>query len=152
MFTFKKMKEINYFSLLNFLLFSLLLTPSSLKAETAESQYEFQKEIVNLRKFSYLLNPRFDICASESEKKVFLLIYVHTAPENYKRRLVIRETWSQKHLFHNVRIVFFCGLSPQNITNDMLIFENSIYKDIVQKNFLDSYRNLTIKSLFNISI
>ena len=99
------------------------------------------------RNFAYLLNPKFEICSREANKSpIFLLIYVHTSPENYKRRLVIRETWSQKHLFNNTRLVFFSGLSRQNHTNEMLRLEHSIYNDIVQNDYLDSYRNLTLKS------
>ena len=106
--------------------------------------YEFQNNIVNYNNFKYLLNPKYQICPAQ--QKVFLLIYVHSSPGNNKKRLIIRETWSQKHLFPNVHIVFFSGLSANNQTNEMLKLENSIYNDIVQKNFVDSYRNLTLKS------
>ena len=136
------MQNLNYFVLLSLCVsvYSTQLTPSDLN----DTKYEFQKEIVNFNNFSYVINPEGRICSKEN---VFLLVYVHTSPENYKRRVTIRETWSQKHLFTNVRIVFFTGLSLRTEANDMLKLESSLYKDIVQKSFVDTYRNLTLKSM-----
>jgi hypothetical protein len=135
------MQNLNYFVLLSLCVsfYSTQLTPSDLN----DTKYDFQKEIVNFNNFSYVINPEGRICSNE---KVFLLVYVHTSPENYKRRVTIRETWSQKHLFTNVRIVFFTGLSLRTEANDMLKLESNLYKDIVQKSFVDTYRNLTLKS------
>ena len=45
--------------------------------------------IVNSYFFTFNLYPG-NVC---SDNNVYLLIYVHSAPENYKRRMIIRNTW-----------------------------------------------------------
>lgn len=129
-----------------FVLFSLFITVNSHlinSNELNDTKYDFQRDIVNFNYLTYIFNPKKQICSNQS---VFLLVYVHTAPENYKRRLIIRETWSQRHLFSNVRIVFFTGLSSSSETNEMLKLESNLYKDIATASFIDTYRNLTLKS------
>ena len=45
--------------------------------------------ISNSYSFTFNLYPG-NVC---SDNNVYLLIYVHSAPENYKRRMIIRNTW-----------------------------------------------------------
>ena len=67
--------------------------------ETSENYYKaFKKSlksttIVNDYSFTFNLYPG-NIC---SENNVYLLIYVHSAPENYKRRMIIRNTWGNPY-------------------------------------------------------
>jgi len=65
---------------------------------------------------------------------------VHTAPRNYAKRQAIRDTWGKV-----IPTLFFIGLPNSNITQHNIISENQLYHDIVQGDFLDSYRNLTYK-------
>ena len=97
-------------------------------------------KIVNRHDFEFILNPEYKICKSES---LFLLIYVHSAPGNLKRRLSIRETWAKRSMFRDIRIVFMMGSDNDLKMNNLVKLENSVYSDIVQENYLDSYKNLT---------
>ena len=119
------------------------------RTNSTDGIYEVQKEIVNFHNFSYLINPEHELCSNygNNENRLFLLIYVHSTPSNYKRRIIIRETWSNKNIFSNIRIVFMTGLSNETQTNELLKLESSIYKDIVQEDFVDSYKNLTYKGI-----
>jgi hypothetical protein len=120
-----RMQSVNYF-----ILFSLFFSRCKLQIKDSnDTKYDFQREIVNFNNFSYIHNPEGRICSNQN---VFLLVYVHTAPENYKKRLTIRETWSQRHLFSNVRIVFITGVSSHSDKNEILKLESNLYRDIIQ--------------------
>jgi hypothetical protein len=82
------------------------------------------EDIVNPHNFSYLLNPGFSACrlsgeaghpynklplttssgihghgqGQEGERHVDLLVYVHAAPSNLKKRQSIRATWGDRAL------------------------------------------------------
>jgi hypothetical protein len=91
-----------------------------------------QYSTVNPHPFEYVINsPK--LCADES---VFLVVYVHTAPEHYKRRTVIRQTWGDVGQYEvNVKLVFVAGVTAANDDEKMqnaLLFEAEQYGDIVQ--------------------
>jgi len=113
-----------------------------------DPQYLPQERIVSLHNFQYKINPEYDLCGTgQKSDKVFLLVYVHTSPENQKRRITIRETWARRSLFEEVRIVFMMGVTNKTENQDMIKLESNLYNDIVQVNFFDSYRNLTYKGI-----
>lgn len=100
--------------------------------------------------FRYVINsPK--VCSGDP---VFLLVYVHTAPDHYKRRTVIRQTWGNMMQYKDpIRVVFFMGVSnlgyELNSTSAQkaLYFEEEQYQDLVQEDFLDTYHNLTHKGV-----
>ena len=116
-------------------------------ATNVTDQYRMQNEIVNPHDFKYILNPGHQICSVDNSGNVYLLIYVHTAPDNYKRRLSIRETWAKRSMFRDIRIVFMMGKTESKKTTELILLENGIYGDLVQEDFIDSYRNLTYKGI-----
>ena len=101
--------------------------------------------ILNPHPFKYIINAQ-NICHN---KDIFLIVYIHTAPKHYKRRMVIRQTWGNpKHYDVKIRLIFVMGKTadPADVQNS-LYFESEQYGDIVQEDFLDSYRNLTYKGV-----
>ncbi|KAG5676379.1 hypothetical protein PVAND_006220 [Polypedilum vanderplanki] len=49
-----------------------------------------------------------------------------------------------------VSVVFLLGISPTDMSDEQqyeINYENEVYGDIIQENFLDSYNNLTLKSI-----
>ena len=52
-----------------------------------------KEETINSYSFDFNLYPG-NIC---SDDRVYLLIYVHSAPDNYKRRMIIRNTWGNPY-------------------------------------------------------
>ena len=80
---------------------------------------------------------------------VFLFICVHSAPEHTHKRDFIRETWGNGTQYNKtVRIVFFLGLQDPNHRKPKEIpGEHKQYGDIIQYDFVDSYYNLTLKTL-----
>ena len=106
---------------------------------------EIHRHIVNHNEFQYSLNPGKEFCSNKS--KLFLIIYVHTTPGNLKRRVAIRETWGNPSLIPYIKTVFIMGIVKDlNVMNSIRL-EYGVYKDIVQENFIDSYRNLTYKGI-----
>lgn len=99
--------------------------------------------------FEYLIEPRHTY---PSQTNTFLLIYIHSAPENFKYRLKIRQTWANINSFlpNEAKVMFSIGVSSNNSINQKLSLESSIYNDIIQSNFSDTYRNLTIKAVMTL--
>ncbi|XP_048350475.1 beta-1,3-galactosyltransferase 5-like isoform X2 [Sphaerodactylus townsendi] len=79
----------------------------------------------------------------------FLVILVTSHPRQIKSRTAIRETWGKERVIAEKRIVTFFLLGNTSQPFDRLIVttESSLYRDIIQKDFLDTYYNLTLKTL-----
>jgi hypothetical protein len=83
------------FIILTFFTALILLndTPTSLaQATTTTTTPKFEldhvyNDIVNPHNFSYLQNPEHSVCNHE---KTLIIVYVHSAPENHKKRVAIR--------------------------------------------------------------
>ncbi|XP_069142678.1 beta-1,3-galactosyltransferase 1-like [Argopecten irradians] len=101
-------------------------------------------QVVNPHSFGYVLNP-VDICKGN----VYLIIYVHTAPPNFHKRQMLRQTWGQKAILSQFRskMVFIMGAVKDHRVMEKVKMEHAHYGDIVQEDFVDSYRNLTYKGI-----
>ena len=104
---------------------------------------------INPHPFNYILNPGKRIC---SGKDIFMLIYIHSAPSHLKQRMVIRETWGKQSNYPGniIKLIFLCGISSEKTVQDALLMESNVYKDIIQEDFVDSYRNLTYKAIMGL--
>ncbi len=103
--------------------------------------------VVNPHNFNYILNPGHHVCGPDQGESVKLLIYNHTSPSNFARRMAIRETWAKRSMFRDLRLVFMIGETKENISISQLKLEFNYFNDIVQENFHDSYKNLTYKGI-----
>ena len=124
-------------------------TPAAALSNSTNLEFEINhvplnSSIVNRHDFKFLLNPDASFCKpTASSEQLLVLVYVHSAPENLKRRISIRETWAKQSYFKaNMRIVFMLGVNTNSFskTQKLLEFENSIYGDLVQEDFEDSYK------------
>ncbi|GFS47549.1 lactosylceramide 1,3-N-acetyl-beta-D-glucosaminyltransferase [Trichonephila inaurata madagascariensis] len=69
---------------------------------------------------------------------------------NFEHRNVIRNTWGNPGMdIPSIKVVFLLGTT--NKFQKEIIKENEIHRDIIQGNFLDSYRNLTYKHTMGLS-
>jgi len=100
--------------------------------------------------YSFKLNPKTSICGDDYGKDVLFISFNPSSIQNYENRMAIRNTWSNKHLFKNIRNVFIVGLSLNKTLNDRILEESDHFGDIVQVNFIDSYQNLTHKTISGI--
>ncbi|KAM9357234.1 beta-1,3-galactosyltransferase 2-like [Symphorus nematophorus] len=91
-----------------------------------------------------------DRCRRESP---FLVLMIPVAPHNREARDTIRNTWSKEVtvLGQVVSHYFLLGLSTEEAGNgphqEQVLQESQSHHDILQSNFLDSYNNLTIKTM-----
>lgn len=80
------------------------------------------------------------------------MVPVH--PGNVRAREVIRRTWGNETLVRGkvVTTLFVLGQAPHSdghtaVLQDQLVHESATFRDIVQGDFTDCYRNLTIKTM-----
>lgn len=98
-------------------------------------------KLVNLHNFEYVINN--NIC----DNQTFLVILVHSAPENEAERTALRTTWAYptRRLGKSIKTVFLLASRNTTVSQKTMVSENDRYHDIVQGNFIDSYKNLTYK-------
>ncbi|OWF43012.1 beta-1,3-galactosyltransferase 1-like [Mizuhopecten yessoensis] len=101
--------------------------------------------VTNPHNYTYVINQP-DICRGDNP--LDLIIVVCTSVAGFSKRQTIRETWG---LFakeqKNVKNLFFLGVQDEENIQKKVLEESEIHHDIVQEDFRDSYRNLSIKSV-----
>ncbi|MBZ3885109.1 Lactosylceramide 1,3-N-acetyl-beta-D-glucosaminyltransferase [Sciurus carolinensis] len=125
------------------------------------NSYDFVNDTLSLKhsseraRYPYLINHKEKCQAQE----VLLLLFIKTAPENYHRRSAIRRTWGSEEyvrsqLNANIKTLFALG-TPNPLKGEelqkKLVWEDQIYNDIIQQDFVDSFYNLTLKLLLQFS-
>ncbi|KAG8182948.1 hypothetical protein JTE90_003326 [Oedothorax gibbosus] len=94
--------------------------------------------------FDYLIEN--DIC----ENVPYLLILVHSASNHFEHRNVIRETMGNPGgKLPSIKVAFLLAITED--LQDKIWEENQKHADIIQGNFVDSYRNLTYKHAMGLS-
>ncbi|XP_019381078.1 PREDICTED: beta-1,3-galactosyltransferase 5 [Gavialis gangeticus] len=84
-----------------------------------------------------------------SKNPPFLVLLVTSSCDQKEARLAIRQTWGKERLIAGKRIITFFLLGTtehQDEQTDVLV-ESQAYKDIIQKGFIDTYYNLTLKTM-----
>uniref|UniRef100_A0A1B6DVG6 Hexosyltransferase n=1 Tax=Clastoptera arizonana TaxID=38151 RepID=A0A1B6DVG6_9HEMI len=92
---------------------------------------------------STILIPASHICPKSS---LLLLVIVCSAPTNFEQRIAIRETWASM-AENYVKVAFLLGETNNETVQTKVVEESSTHADIIQEGFIDSYNNLTVKSL-----
>lgn len=99
--------------------------------------------------YTYILDNE-DICSVGDDKKdVKIIVLISTTHVNTARRKALRETWLT-HTRSNtgdVRYAFLLGATANNAEQVALETESATYGDIIQEDFIDSYNNLTLKTI-----
>jgi len=106
-------------------------------------------KILNKFNFDYIINTNPNYCGKNNGENLLLIVFVPISPNAVEQRAKIRTTWaSNNHLLaYNGKIVFILGKSNDSKVNDRLKFEAGTYGDMVQNDFMDTYYNLTIKTI-----
>ncbi|XP_078661224.1 beta-1,3-galactosyltransferase 1-like [Branchiostoma floridae x Branchiostoma belcheri] len=101
--------------------------------------------VLNPHPFTFTLNNP-DKC---KDQDVFLLIIVTSSPEGREQRQAIRQTWGDETNIPGVviRTVFAVGVSDDVGIQQALKDESETFRDVVQENFADTPRSLTIKQV-----
>ncbi|XP_064476303.1 beta-1,3-galactosyltransferase 1-like [Ornithodoros turicata] len=100
--------------------------------------------VVNPHPYMFVIN-KPKLCETPGE--VLVLVCVFTASTHFERRIAIRATWGKASLERGFKVAFFVGLPKYKSVQSLIEAENTIYEDIIQGNFADTYHNVTLKSI-----
>ncbi|XP_072569254.1 beta-1,3-galactosyltransferase 4 [Paramormyrops kingsleyae] len=98
----------------------------------------------------YLLMPSPLVC---QRAKPFLITMVISAPHHQQARQAIRDSWGGETLVRGLRVMtfFMVGQTNDPVLSQRLEEEAQDHRDIIQGLFLDTYSNLTLKTLSMLS-
>ncbi|XP_016968605.1 uncharacterized protein LOC108036777 [Drosophila biarmipes] len=86
------------------------------------------------------------ICPRDGEF-IKLLVLISSAMSHEAARMSIRQTWMHYGSRRDVGMAFVLGRGNNETLNKALTQENFIYGDLIRGNFIDSYNNLTLKTI-----
>ncbi|XP_060786735.1 beta-1,3-galactosyltransferase 4 [Neoarius graeffei] len=106
----------------------------------------FPQSVPPTRPEEYLLMPSSLVC---QRAKPYLVTFVTSAPAHKKARQAIRDTWGGEVRVQGYRVMtlFMVGQVSDPVLSQQLTNEAQEHGDLVQGRFLDSYANLTLKTL-----
>lgn len=80
-------------------------------------------------------------------KNLQVLVAITSAPSHKDARIAIRQTWGHYSQRSDVKIAFLLGSTNDPQLAKDLKDENKLYGDLISGHFLDSYDNLTLKTV-----
>lgn len=92
------------------------------------------------------------VCMLSHPQDVLVIVAVLTAPKHLNSHSIIRKTWGQSRTLEvnggtvTMRTLFFMGMSSDGDIVDTILLESAANRDLIVDDFIDSYRNLSIKS------
>lgn len=128
---------------------------SNLASRAKKCIWSFSQQIYTLtpgkvHRYPYKYTTNVKLNKSPNDRNTTLIALVTSGGGNFERRMAIRKTWANNQLFPGLETVFIMGKSVNETINEKLINESRIYGDIVQEDYIDTYWNLTIKTVTNI--
>lgn len=79
--------------------------------------------------------------------KTKMLILITSAQTHADARMSIRQTWGHYGTRRDIGLAFVLGRGTNETVNQALSDENYMYGDLIRGNFIDSYNNLTLKTI-----
>lgn len=123
---------------------------ANFKPTWPENQTKDVRRLIRPKAQTTLVFPK-NICYDNNQEEMLLVIVVTSAAQNRFLRQGIRDTWAkdlQIVPYDKIKLVFLVGKLPLVSFQSELDREYEEFGDILQENFIDTYPNLTIKSLF----
>ncbi|XP_050583105.1 beta-1,3-galactosyltransferase 5-like [Bombus affinis] len=80
-------------------------------------------------------------------REMDLVIIVMSAPTHLEARMAIRQTWGHFGQRSDISILFMLGATMDSKVETILRKEQKTYNDVIRGKFLDSYSNLTLKTI-----
>lgn len=80
-------------------------------------------------------------------KEMDLIIIIMSAPTHLEARMAIRQTWGHFGQRSDISILFMLGATLDPKVETILRKEEKTYNDVIRGKFLDSYSNLTLKTI-----
>jgi len=103
---------------------------------------------VTLEPFSFMCMTNFS--GTKLPPVYPLFIVVKTRATNtgplFERRMFTRASWGREAQALGIPVIYAIGRPTDEHTQKMLEYENQVYGDLLQINYIDSYYNITIKT------
>ncbi|XP_033737074.1 beta-1,3-galactosyltransferase 1-like [Pecten maximus] len=100
---------------------------------------------INVLNYRYLINPGHTCSGSDLIRVLFI---VKSSPHHFSQREIIRDTWADRKRFPWARTIFSFGIPNKNNVTLADLHEESVrHQDIFLVSYLDSYLNLTLKTM-----
>ncbi|XP_033644099.1 beta-1,3-galactosyltransferase 1-like [Asterias rubens] len=82
-------------------------------------------------------------------QETFLVILISTIHRNFEQRHAIRETWGSPKEINGKKIVtlFLLAYTKDSHLQKLVMEESKQHHDLLQEDFVDSYKNLTLKTM-----
>uniref|UniRef100_A0A1A7YDK7 Hexosyltransferase n=1 Tax=Iconisemion striatum TaxID=60296 RepID=A0A1A7YDK7_9TELE len=127
---------------------------NTLEANTSQSKEGDINGTMTHGPFPYIINEP-DRCAG-SRPAPFLVLLIATEARQVEARNAIRQTWGNESVASDLGFIrlFLLGRMEGELgllQQKMLQAESRRHHDIIQQDFLDSYKNLTIKTLMGMN-
>ena len=117
----------------------------------SRSQEDGFKRVVYKTKNRLFANRRFlinnrELCSKHAILTAF--IFVQMSVGDFEGRTYVRNRWLNPNLFvePHMASAFFVGLPQNDSVQERLNIEAGIYGDIIQGDFIDTYRNISVKN------
>lgn len=130
------------------------LISTNIDFDIAEKRlHEIAEKDLNLIEYpgikAHVRNWTFPINSFDCSTVKQVLVIVPSAVANWEARQAVRKTWGEKSKLHKMqsRVIFLVGLTHNTTVTESLIIETNIYGDVVQVDIMDSYHNLSLKSI-----
>ncbi|KAF2364993.1 Glycosyl transferase family 31 [Trinorchestia longiramus] len=90
---------------------------------------------------------------AEKRQGVVAVAVVSSAVRNFRERQNVRSSWGDPSVTHRtgIPVVFIVGTTTSVRGQQSLVRESLAFRDIVQAEFIDTYNNLSVKSLAGLS-
>ncbi|PIO70374.1 N-acetyllactosaminide 3-alpha-galactosyltransferase, partial [Teladorsagia circumcincta] len=90
----------------------------------------------------YITVPNSCLC-----ERAYYVVIVHVQANDLKTRQEWRNTYGRLQNEFNFALIFVTGTAGTQSSNDVLKYEASMYRDILQVDTIDTYRNLVLKNV-----
>ncbi|XP_034231457.1 beta-1,3-galactosyltransferase 5-like [Thrips palmi] len=108
---------------------------ATIKGVVTRSIYEAGHDVANL-----------EICP-DLGRNLQVFIAVTSAPSHREARMAVRQTWGHFQQRSDVAIAFILGTTNNPEMEKSLAAESAMYNDLIRGRFVDSYNNLTLKTI-----
>ncbi|XP_058615363.1 beta-1,3-galactosyltransferase 2 [Onychostoma macrolepis] len=124
---------------------NFLTTPQIFQTTTAQKNHiSVYHHVAHPRNYHFILDE-----PNKCKQDPFLVLMVPVAPHQREARNAIRSTWGNESSVQGkaVLTLFLVGLTGGAEAQQQLEEESRQHRDLLQSNFVDSYFNLTIKTM-----
>ena len=80
----------------------------------------------------FKLNPKTLICEPFSGKSILFIAFVILAPHHFEKRDLIRQTWGNRTLSPDFKLIFTIGMPKDDAVNKRIEDEFDLHKDLFQ--------------------